>query len=154
MTFGDVRKLNTLVRRARQWADAKIHIPSVPTERWALIGMSDAALANGPRGSSQAGQLVLLMDRDVLEDHPSRWGPLLWRSHEIRRIVGSSMTAETASTLDCLGQLEFAAVTACEIIYPDFLLSEKDYFALYAPTTIPTATQAFEEDWSPGLRGR
>lgn len=125
-TIGDLRKLNVIVRRAKQWNDLKIHIPSIPLAKWALVSMSDSALGNASKNGSQAGELVTIMNKDVLDGKPSPWGALSWKSHRLKRTVGSSMAAESMALLNTLGSLEFALNICLEILFKDYDVAKRE----------------------------
>lgn len=107
LTVGDCRKLNAIVRRARQFRDLGVIIPSVALNRLMFSVFTDASFQNGPGGSTQAGTLVVVSDKDIAENRLVDWGPLYWRSHKLRRRVGSTLAAEAMSALEGQGVLEW-----------------------------------------------
>ena len=48
-TQGDVKKVNSAIRRAKLDRDLSIKIPAVPLESLALLGHTDSSLGNAPR---------------------------------------------------------------------------------------------------------
>ena len=114
LTWGGVKRLNALVRRARQEASRSLWLPSIPLERWALLSTSDASLANAETMGTQAGNLVALVDRSFLEGKESAWGPIYWRSYRLKRVVPSTLAAESASGLvRCTTTSRMLGVPAC-----------------------------------------
>ena len=55
---------------------------------------SDASFGNLPGGGSQGGYIILLSDSD------GNRCPMSWRSHKVRRVVRSTLAAETLALLD------------------------------------------------------
>ena len=50
------------------------------------------------------------------------WSPLIWRSHKMRRVVGSTLAAETQSLLNGLGHAEWIAAHFAEALNGHFFL--------------------------------
>ena len=71
---------------------------------------SDASYANLPDGGSQGGHLVFLSDANEL------CCPMAWHSTRIRRVVRSTLAAETLALVDGLETAYLMAKTVGEII--------------------------------------
>ena len=84
------RQVNAMVRRAKQHHELMWRFLPVPLEHLRLVMHSDAAFR------------TLKGERHKLVTS-SRWSPLIWRSHKVRRIVGSTLAAETQCLLNGLG---------------------------------------------------
>ena len=56
------------------------------------------------------------------------WSPLIWRSHKLRRIVGSTLAAETQSILKGLGHAERIAAHFAEARVPNFDVAQRSIF--------------------------
>ena len=82
---------------------------------------SDAAFQNAQGGgASQAGYIISVTDDRLSKGELAPWGPLIWRSHRMRRVVGSTLAAETQSLLNGLGHAEWIAAHFAEARFPDF----------------------------------
>ena len=56
------------------------------------------------------------------------WSPLIWRSHKMRRVVGSTLAAETQSLLNGLGHAEWIAAHFAEARFPNFDVAQRSIF--------------------------
>ena len=93
-TVADMLRLNKLVLRASTHP-LKIQFPKMSsTHSCVLECFSDASFANLPDGGSQGGFIVFLLD-----DTGSRC-PIFWQSRKVRRVVKSTLAAETLALLD------------------------------------------------------
>ena len=70
---------------------------------------TDAAFQDAHGRSSQAGYIIAVTDDRLAKGGLAPWSPLIWRSHKMRRVVGSTLTAETQSLLNGLGHAEWIA---------------------------------------------
>ena len=93
-TVADVLKLNKVV--ARLTTDCfKISIPKLESiSNCVLECYSDSSYANLPGGGSQGGFIIFLKDTKGMRC------PLYWQSRRIRRVVKSTLAAETLALLD------------------------------------------------------
>ena len=75
---------------------------------------SECARVEGRGGrASQAGYIISVTDDRLAKRELAPWGPLIWRSHRMRRVVGSTLAAETQSLLNGLGHAEWIAAHFC-----------------------------------------
>lgn len=94
-TVADIKKVNKLVDRVKHQA-VKIVFPKMKNiENCQLVCYSDASWANLPSEGSQGGMLIMLRDED------GNQCPIHWQSRKIRRVVKSTLAAETLALLDC-----------------------------------------------------
>ena len=94
----DIIRLNKLVRRVQSsLASCALHFIDIgPMEQWRLVVYADSSFNNLPNNGTQAGYLIFLVGvgrRSVL---------LNWKSHKLRRIVRSTLCAETISMVNAL----------------------------------------------------
>ena len=65
------------------------------------------AYGRGAHGrASQAGYIIAVTGDRLAKGELAPWSPLIWRSHRMRRVVGSTLAAETKSLLNGLGHAE------------------------------------------------
>ena len=89
---------------------------------------SDAAFQNAQGGASQAGYIISMTDDRLAKGELAPWSPLIWRSHKMRRVVGSTFAAETQSLLNGLGHAEWIAAHFAEARFPDFDVAQRSVF--------------------------
>ena len=65
---------------------------------------------NAQGEASQAGYIISVTDDRLAKGDLAPWSPLIWRSHKMRRVVGSTFAAETQSLLNGLGHAEWIAL--------------------------------------------
>ena len=91
------RQANAMVRRAKQIHELIWRFLPIPLENLRLVMHSDAAFQNAQGGASQAGYIISVTDDRLARGELAPWSPLIWRSHKMRRVVGSTLAAETQS---------------------------------------------------------
>ena len=76
-----------------------------------LLIYSDASLGNLPDGSSQGGYIIFLTGVE------GRVAPIAWQSKRIRRVVRSTLSAETLAMADAIDTGMFIAALFTELVY-------------------------------------
>ena len=71
-----------------------VHYPQLKLDDLKILCFSDASYANLPKEGSQGGNIIFLTDG-------TRSAPLQWSSNRIKRVVRSTLAAETLSLLTC-----------------------------------------------------
>ena len=92
-TVQDLLKFNKVIRTAKV-IDSKINIRSIPVEHLRFMGVYDAAHANLEGGASQQGHLILAVHASITNCRVLV-SVLSWQSKKIKRVVCSSLAAET-----------------------------------------------------------
>lgn len=128
LTYGGVKKINQLVRRANQFSDLTIPIPSIDPAEWEFASFSDASNQNASGSGTQAGSVVCLTKQGFGESKDVPFSPLVWRSHRLKRVVVSTMSGETMALTESLGHLEWLLSLTLEIFHSDFDLSKREAF--------------------------
>lgn len=94
-TVGDLTYLNKVVCKVKK-NDVALHFPSVGNiEEAKLICYSDASYGNLSDGGSQGGYVIFLSNKDK-----SITIPLAWQSKRVRRVVKSTLSAETLALIE------------------------------------------------------
>ena len=92
-TVQDLLKLNKVIRAAKV-IESKIKIRSIPVEHLRFMGVHDAAHANLEGRASQQGHLILAVHASITNCRVLV-SVLSWQSKKIKRVVRSSLAAET-----------------------------------------------------------
>ena len=94
-TIGDMLRLNKLVSRVKSdsWCLSFPRLQSV--DSCYLECFSDASFANLPDGSSQGGFIIFI------KDEAGNRNPVCWQTKKVRRVVKSTLSAETLALLEC-----------------------------------------------------
>ena len=71
-------------------------IVSVPSS-FVWLTAADAAWANPPEGSSTSGDVIISAQSNILRGESSTFSVVAWNSRKIRRVVRSSLGAESAA---------------------------------------------------------
>ena len=103
-TVPDLLRLNKVVRTAKV-IQSKIKIRSIPVEHLRFMGVHDAAHANLEGGTSQQGHLIFAVHASITNCR-APVSVLSWQSKKIKRVVRSSLAAETCSMSICLEHLD------------------------------------------------
>ena len=121
-TVGDCRAANLLTKRARQFADSTWRILAIPLSELTMCTHTDSAFQNCRNGGTQSGYIVGATNQDLAKGLDGPWAPLVWRSHRLKRVVGSTLAAETQGLLEGLGHCEWLACFFCEALFSEFQL--------------------------------
>ena len=109
-TVGDLIKLNKLADRVKNQC-VKIVFPRLDDMRNChLACFSDASFANLPGEGSQGGMVILL------RDGKGKQCPILWQTRKIRRVVKSTLAAETLALLDCAEEANHLATLIARLL--------------------------------------
>ena len=92
--------------RAAKAIESKIKIRSVPVKHLCFMGVHHAAHANLEGGSSQQGHLVIAVHAGITNCRVFV-SVLSWQSKKIKRVVRSSLAAETCSMSTCQEHLDW-----------------------------------------------
>ena len=89
-----IKQLNRIIKKAKK-EKSQIVIPDLGNlENIKLVGYSDASFANLGDGGSQGGYIIF-----VVGDN-KKYMPIAWQSRRIRRVVKSTLAAETLAMVD------------------------------------------------------
>ena len=97
-TVGDILKINKLVDRVKNQCFKLSFPPMRKIGECFIECFSDASFGNLPDSGSQGGMIILLCDND------GKKCPIHWQSRKIRRVVKSTLAAETLALADCVDE--------------------------------------------------
>ena len=96
LKVNDIIKINKLIGKIKS-SNTKMVFPKLnDPKNLKLAVYADASLGNLPDGGSQGGYIILMVDSDGL------CSPIEWQSTRIRRVVRSTLAAETLAMADAL----------------------------------------------------
>ena len=108
-TVGDIHSANKCVRKL-QSEDVMIKFKSLENiKACSITAYSDAALGNLPDGSSQGGFIIFLHGENC------NVIPMSWRSRKIKRVVRSTLAAETMAFIEAAEQSFFIRAIISEL---------------------------------------
>ena len=70
--------------------------------------------------------MVIVTNNSFLQGSQVPWGVLAWRSHKLRRVVGSTLAGGTMAALEAQGMLEWAKTLYAEIVNANFKLTARE----------------------------
>ena len=115
LKVNDITKMNKLIRKVKS-NDVFLTFPCLEDiENLRIAVYADASLANLPDGGSQAGYLVFLVDR------LGKAALIDWKSSKIRRVVRSTLAAETLAMADAVDAALLVASTWREFVGENWL---------------------------------
>ena len=89
-----IRQINRTIKKAKK-EKSQIHIPNLGNPKLLqIIAYSNASFANLTDGGSQGGYIIFLVDNN------NQYMPIAWQSKSIKRIVKSTLSAETLAMVD------------------------------------------------------
>ena len=118
-TVQDWLKLDKVIRAAKV-IESKIKIRSIPVEHLRFMGVHDAAHANLEGGASQQGHLILAVHASITNCRVPV-SVLRWQSKKIKRVVLSSLAAETCSMATCQEHLHWIRTMWEQMTLSDFV---------------------------------
>ena len=87
------RQANATVRQAKTTPRLDMAFLPIPLEKLRLVMHSDAAFQDAQGGASQAGYIISVTDDRLAKGELAPLSPLIWRSHKMRRVVGSTLAS-------------------------------------------------------------
>ena len=123
--------------RAAKVIENKINISSIPVEHLRFMGVHDAAHANLEVGASQQGHLIRAVHANITNCRVPV-SVLSWQSKKIKRVVRSSLAAETCSMSTCQEHLDWMRTMWEHTTRGDFVLENYEQFLTARPCILVT----------------
>ena len=121
--------------RTAKVIESKIKIRSIPVEHLRFMGVHDAAHANLEGGASQQGYLILSVHASITSCRVPV-SVLSWQSKKIKRVVRSSLVAETRSMSTCQEHLDWMRTMWEQVTHSDFVLEKYEQFLTARPSIL------------------
>ena len=100
-TKADMDKVNKSIMKGKIMLENRFSVLG-PTVKWKLVGFSDAAWANLPdEVSSTMGYVIFLVGDE------EKCAPLCWKSNKIKRVVRSTLAAETLALVEMIEMMVY-----------------------------------------------
>ena len=101
-TVSALLQANKIIRKVlHSVAECRLTFPKhSPNDKWAIIVYSDASFNNYDDGGTQGGDLVFLAS--VSDDKVCPCSLLCWRSSRLKRIIRSTLSAETIAMVEAI----------------------------------------------------
>ena len=106
-------KANKTVRKVKRNRFSLKFCPLECPEQLSVECYSDASFGNLPAGGSQGGYVIFLVDHNGMKC------PLSWQSKKVRRVVKSTLAAETLALLDAAEAGIYLANLIAEVVNMD-----------------------------------
>ena len=127
------------VIRAAKVIESKIKIRSIPVKHLRFMCVHDAAHANLEGGASQQGHLILAVHAGITNCRVPV-SVLSWQNKKIKRVVRSSLAAETCSMSTCQEHLDWMRTMWVQMTRGEFVLENYEQFLTARPVFLsPTA---------------
>ena len=111
-TIGDIIAANKCLKKACLF-ESNIYFPKLnDLNNCNLLVYSDASYGNLPNGVNSAGGFIIF-----LGDNEGNVCPLYWESKKIRRVVKSTLAAETLAASDAIDNAYYLAEILSEILF-------------------------------------
>ena len=131
-TVQDLLRLNKVIRTAKV-IESKIR--SIPVEHLRFMGVHGAAHANIEGGSSQQGHLILAVHASI-SNCRVLVSVLSWQIKNIKRVVRSSLAAETCRLSTCQEHLDWIRTMWEQMTRSDFVLENYEQFLTARPSIL------------------
>ena len=116
-TVSDVMTYNKALREMKT-RKVCLRFPSrVPPERWRIICVADAGWQTRQSGESQGGYVLCLADQDILDRKKAPCWIIDWSSKKLKRVVRSSVAAETLAGQNGLDAVELFQCLLGEVLH-------------------------------------
>ena len=106
-------------------------------EHFRFMGVHDAAHANLEGGASQQGHLILAVHASITNCRVLV-SMLSWKSKKIKRVVRSSLAAETCSMSTCQEHLDWMCTMWEQMTRGEFVLENYEQFLTARPSILVT----------------
>ena len=105
----DLVKINKTIRKVNEYP-SELHFRKL-SKAQKFVAFTDAAFGNLPDGGSQGSLLVFIVDEQGISNL------LCWQSSKIKRVVRSTLAAETLALSNCIDSSIYIAKLYQEILY-------------------------------------
>ena len=116
---GSVEHVHLYNKAIREMKQRKIclRFPShVPVSQWHILCISDAGWCTRANGESQGGYILCFTTKQILENKEAPVWLIDWSSKKLRRVVRSSVAAETMAGQNGLDSIEWIQSLLAEIL--------------------------------------
>ena len=101
----DMKRCNQILKDAYLYRDIHITVRPIPIDQLAVLVTSDAAWGNaldenGQPEKCQAGYIVMLSNKSMLEGEEASFSMIAWKSHTLKRKTVSTLGAETQAIVE------------------------------------------------------
>ena len=110
-TISDLLYVNKAIKFV-QTTESYITIPKLDLSSTSILVYTDASFNNLTDGHSQGGQIIVLLDRN------GSCSPISWSSNKIKRVLKSTLAAETMSFTEGTDSAYFTRKLVIEILKP------------------------------------
>ena len=141
-TVQDLLKLNKVIRAAKV-IESKIKIRSIPVEHLRFMGVHDAGHANLEGGASQQGHLILAVHASITNCRVLV-SVQSWQCKKIKRVVRSSLAAETCSMSTSQEHLDWMRTMWEQMTRGDFVLENYEQFFILCPSILVTDCKSLD----------
>ena len=117
--------------------ESKIIIRNIPVEHLRFMGVHDAAHAKLEGGALQQGHLILAVHASITNCRVLV-SVLSWQSKKIKRVVRSSLAAETCSVSTCQEHLDWMRTMWEQMTRGEFVLENYEQFLTVGPSILVT----------------
>ena len=124
MKIEDVLELNKVVASLKKDSGVALKIQPLDEANMGWGVFCDASWANAKNGKTQAGHMLVVFDKSLLDGKKAKMNLLHWKSGKLHRTVNSTLAAETQSLARGVGDLLWMMVMYLEIVKPDFQLRD------------------------------
>ena len=140
-TVQDLCDANTSVTQLKEDPYLGLIIPSIPLSelKWATI--QDASFGNAKENKSQAGFLVGATTTALWKKLPAPFALISYKSHSLKRVVSSTLAAETLSMSEALAEVEWIRGLFEELCNPLFSISEWNSRSRYRGLLVASRSQ-------------
>ena len=131
--------------RTAKVIESKIKIRSIPVEHLRFMVVHDAAHANFEGGASLQDHLILAVHFLSITNCRVPVSVLSLQSKKIKRVVRSSLVAQTCSMSTCQEHLDWMRTMWEHMTRSDFVLEKYEQFLTARPTILVTDCRSFHE---------
>ena len=106
----DIQETNRVVRLAKAHTDLALPFCKIPVEQICFVCYGDASGGGTLAEQAQAGYVVVIADRALLEGLAAPETLVSWRSHRVKRVVAGASAAEALGLPEAIAQGDWGEV--------------------------------------------
>ena len=92
--MSDIQETNRVVRLAKAHPDLALLVCKISVDQICVVSYEDASGGSTRAEQAQAGHVIMIADRALLEGLAAPVPLVSWRSHPVKRVVASASAAE------------------------------------------------------------
>ena len=114
--MSDIQETNRVVRLAKAHTDLALPVCRIPVDQICSVSYGDASDGSTRAEQAQAGYVIMIADRALLEGLAAPVTLVSWRSHRVKRVAAIASAAEAMGWSEAISEGDWARALWSEVV--------------------------------------